>query len=206
MWFICLRLKSATCQNNRSKLELRLTTHSTETVCLERQTSNAVLHWCKTGEWSYGECSNNETRPTAELSNVKNGILGPQGLHPGSICSEGGWSQWLKSALREARCNQASKMRMTTSTRVDWSCLAASLSAGHHQERLLGQPLWPLCGFKFPFEGRVVSRYIITKPLIQKLHVAGRFRFADVCYAKKNEKTNNILVRARWNKQSSFSK
>lgn len=123
----------------------------------------AAFHWCKTGEWSYGECRQWWNTPTAELSNVKNGILRPQGLHPGSMCLEGGWSRWLKTALREARCNQASKMRMTTSTLVDWGCLAASLSAGHHQERLLGQPLWPYCGFKFPFEGRFVSSYLLMK-------------------------------------------
>lgn len=149
--------------------EAILTVHSSENVSLERQMSKAVFLWGKTEEWSYGECSNDETRPTAELSNVKNGILRPQGLHPGSICLEGGWSQWLKSALREARCNQASKMRMTTSTLVDWRCLAASLSAGHHQERLLGQPLWPFCSFKFPFEGGFVSLYMLTKPLIHKV-------------------------------------
>lgn len=156
-------------QQIKARREAILTVHSTENVSLESQMSKAVFHWSKTGEWSYGECSNDETRPTAELSNVKNGILRPQGLHPGSICLEGGWSQWLKSALREARCNQPSKMRMTTSTLVDWRCLAASLSAGHHQERLLGQPLWPFCSFKFPFEGGFVSLYILTKPLIHKV-------------------------------------
>lgn len=78
---------------------------------------------------------------TAELPNVRNGMLGPQGLHPGSVGSDDGRGQRLKSRLREARCNQAAKMRMTTSTLVDWRCLAASLSAGHHQARLLGRPL-----------------------------------------------------------------
>jgi len=121
--------------------------------------------------WNKGVklCSSDENRRTAELPNVKNGILRPQWLHPGSMCLEGGWSRWLKGAQREARCNQASKMRMTTSTLVDWGCLAASLSAGHHQERLLGQPLWPYCGFKFPFEGGFVSSYFLTKQLIHKV-------------------------------------
>lgn len=117
----------------------------------------------KQEEWSYGECSGDEARPTAELSNVKNGILRPQWLHPGSMCSEGGWSWWLKSAPREAKCNQACEMRMTTSAPVGRGCLAASLSAGHHQERLLGQPLWPHCGFKFPFEGGFVSSYFLNE-------------------------------------------
>lgn len=148
----------------KARFEVRSTVYSPEIVS-QSQMSKAVFHWCKTGEWSYVECSYDETRPTAELSNVKNGILRPQWVHPGSICLEGGWSRWLKSALREARCNQASKMRMTISTLVDWGCLAASLSAGHHQERLLGQPLWPYCGFKFPFEGGFVSSYFLTKQL-----------------------------------------
>lgn len=171
LWFKCLWISSSTCQNSRSKLDLRK-----DWLCISLKFSvfkarcqKAAFHWCKTGEWSNGECSNDETRPTAELSNVKNGILRPQWLHPGSICLEGGWSRWLKSALREARCNQASKMRMTTSTLVDWGCLAASLSAGHHQERLLGQPLWPYCGFKFLFEGGFVSSYFLTKQLIHKV-------------------------------------
>lgn len=82
----------------------------------------------------------------------------------------GRWfKQWLKSTLRAARCNQASKMRMTTSTLVNWGCLAASLSAGHHQERLLGQPLWPHCGFKFPFEGRFGSWFFLMKQLIHNI-------------------------------------
>lgn len=59
--------------------------------------------------------------------------------HSGS--TKGVYAGKVVEALREARCNQTSKMRMTTSTLVDWGCLAASLSAGHHQERLLGQPL-----------------------------------------------------------------
>lgn len=142
--------------------------YPTDIVSISCQMSKVVFHWCNTGEWSYSECRNDETRPTAELSNVKNGILGLQGLHPGSICLGGGWSRWLKSALREARCNQASKMGMTTSALVDRGCLAASLSAGHHQERLLGQPLWPYCGYRFPFEEGFVSSYILMKQLIHK--------------------------------------
>lgn len=149
--------------------EASLTVYSTEIVPLQCQMSKVAFHWCKTGEWQSGERSNDETRPTAELSNVKNGILRPQWLHPGSICLEGDWSRWLKSALREAKCNHASKMRMTTSTLVDWGCLAASLSARHHQERLLGQPLWPYCGFKFAFEGGFVSSYFLMKQLIDKV-------------------------------------
>lgn len=149
------------------------------------------LSGVKTGEWSYEECSYDETRPTAELSNVKNGILRPQWVHPGSICLEGGWSGWLKSTLREARCNQASEMRMTISTLFDWGCLAASLSAGHHQERLLGQPLWPHCGFKFPFEGGLVLSYFLTKHLIYKapgLIVSQKIQLYCCLFSKSNSK------------------
>ncbi len=175
-------------QQIKAKFEARLTVYSTAIVSLQSQMSKAAFRWCKTGEWSSGECSNDKTRPTAELSNVKNGILRPQWLHPGSICLEGGW---LKSTLREASCNQASKMRMTTSTLVDWGCLAASLSAGHHQERLLGQPLWPYCGFKFPFEGGFVSSYLLTKQLIYKvpgLRVAQKAQFYCCLFSKNNSK------------------
>lgn len=125
----CLRTSSATCQSSRSKRDLRPDWLFIPLKLSQSQMSKAALHWCKTGEWSYGKCSSDETRPTAELSNVKNGILRPQWLHPGSICLEGGWGRWLKSALREARCNQASKMRMTTSTLVDLGmpgCLSIS--------------------------------------------------------------------------------
>lgn len=147
-------------QQLKAWFRARKSVYSTETASrLEARCQKAAFHLCKTWEWSDGEWST----PSAELSNVKNGILRPQGLHPGSVCLEGGWSRRLKSALREARCNQASKMRMTTSTLVDWGCLGASLSAGHHQERLLRQPLWPYCGFKFPFEGRLAANHVVHK-------------------------------------------
>lgn len=138
-------------QQIKARFQVRLTVFSTETVS-QSQISKAVFHWCKTGEWSYEECSYDETRPTAELSNVKNGILRPQWVHPGSICLEGGWSRWLKSTLREARCNQASKMRMTISTLLDWGCLAASLSAEHHQEDYWGNLCDPIVALSFPLK------------------------------------------------------
>lgn len=171
LWFKSLCKSSATCQNSRSKLDLRPDWLFIPLKLSLFKARCQKLHFTgvKQGSEGYGECSNDETHPTAELSNVKNGILRPQGLHPGSICLEGGWSRWLKSALREARCNQAFKMRMTIFTLVDWGCLAASLSAGHHQERLLGWPLRPYCGFKFFFEGVVVSSCFLMKQLIHQL-------------------------------------
>lgn len=112
--------------------------------------------------------SNDETLPQLSCQNVKNGLLRPQGLHPGSTCLEGGWGRGAPNALREARCNHCSETRTTTSSLVDSRCLAASLSAGHHQERLFGWPLWPLCGFKFHFEEWLVPSNLLMRKLQQK--------------------------------------
>lgn len=64
-WFKCLWRSSATCQNSRSKLDLRpdWLFIPLKLSLFTSQMSKAAFHWCETREWSYGWCSNNEAHP-----------------------------------------------------------------------------------------------------------------------------------------------
>lgn len=104
-------------------------------------------------KWGCGKSRTHETQATAELSKAKNGILKTTVVPPREYMLGRWLKRWLKSTQREARCNQASKMRMTTSALVDWKCLTASLSAGHHQERLWGNLCDPIVALNFTLKG-----------------------------------------------------
>lgn len=158
LWFKCLRISSATCQNSRSKLDLRPDRLFIPLKLSPRARCQKLrFTGVKQGSEAMGSAEMMKHAPQLSCQMLKMGSSGRSSSTQGVYAWKVVEARWLKSALREARCNQAFKMRMTTSTPVDWGCLAASLSAGHHQERLLGQPLWPYCGFKFPFEGGFVS-------------------------------------------------
>lgn len=196
LWFKCLCRSSATCQNSRSKLDLKPDQLFIPLKSSLFKASCQKLHitGVEQGSEAMGSAAMMIHTPQLSCQMLK---MGSQAT--GAPPREYMLGRWLKpmtkSALREARCNQASKMGMTISTLVDWVCLDASLSAGHHQERLLKWPLRPCCGFKFLFEGVFVSCFL-TKQLIhkvprlivaQKINQSGHKGFKSCCFLKQNQ-------------------
>ena len=83
LWSKCLRTSSATCQSSRSKQDLRPDWLFIPLKLTQSQMSKAAFHWCKTGEWSYGECSNDEHALQLSCQMLKMGSTGHSGSTQG---------------------------------------------------------------------------------------------------------------------------
>lgn len=127
--------------------------------------SKSTFYCLKIGEWSYGCAAVMKHSHSWVVKMLKMGSSG----HRDSTQGVYAWKV-VEADERWGRPNAitAHKTRTTTSSVFDLSCLAASLSAGHHEERLFGWPLWPLCGFKFHFEERLVPSNSLMRKRIQK--------------------------------------